>query len=89
MKVTSKSRWQATQKSWATADSQRHGPEVGFAEIAIDLPQARFRPTSRWPTTRPESSDPLRTNEKPNTWRPRTSTVGTELELWHYFTLAV
>lgn len=28
------------------------GPEVGFEEMAIDVLQARFRPTSGWPTTR-------------------------------------
>ena len=31
-------------------DSQRRWPEVGFAEIAIDLPEARFWIVSGWPT---------------------------------------
>jgi hypothetical protein len=32
-------------------------PEVGFEEMAVDLLQARFWPTSGWPTMVPEMRD--------------------------------
>src|SRR5208337_2757944 len=53
MKVTSKSRWRATQKSWTTSDAQRHRPEVGLAETATDLPQARLGIASALPARLP------------------------------------